>query len=177
MTSKCPQHRMQQVRRSDVEQELFLECFVFDWKLFYFLFFASTALVVVDVKLPRGLSSTDFFTTNYATGHYSEDKFKWNFAVEPMQNFTVLFQHYTPPECQKNKVLVDYTLGDKTSFTKEPTDIQPKNKQGDFSLTLTSCEAKKGTNVPGLSLDINVAVFRGGIPCKENHVDLVLCLK
>lgn len=124
----------------------------------------AAALVVVDVKLPRGLSSTDFFTTNYATGHYSEDKFKWNFAVEPMQNFTVLFQHYTPPECQKNKVLVDYTLGDKTSFTKEPTDIQPKNKQGDFSLTLTSCEAKKGTNVPGLSLDINVAVFRGGIP-------------
>lgn len=140
-----------------------------------FLVFASTALVVVDVKLPRGLSSADFFTPNYDTGYYSEEKIKWNFAVEPMQNFTVLFQHYTPPECKNNKVLVDYTLADKTSFTKEPTDIQPANKQGDFSLTLTNCEPKK--EVPGLSLNINVAVFRGGIPCKEKHVDLVLCLK
>lgn len=119
-------------------------------------------LVVVDVKLPRGLSSADFFTPNYGTGHISEDKMKWNFAVEPMNNFTVLFQHYTPPECQKNKVSVDYALGDKTTFTKDPTDIQPTNKQGDFSLTLTSCETKKGA--PGLSLNVNVAVFRGGSP-------------
>ncbi|XP_077050996.1 CUB domain-containing protein 1 isoform X2 [Siphateles boraxobius] len=124
----------------------------------------TEALVVVDVKLPRGLSSADFFTPNYGIGHYSEEKIKWNFAVMPMQNFTVLFQHYTPPECKNNKVLVDYTLGDKTSFTKEPTDTQPTNKQGDFSLTLTSCEAKRGNNVPGLSLNINVAVFRGGTP-------------
>jgi len=107
------------------------------------LFFASTVLVVVDVKLPRGLSSTDFYTPHYGTGHYTADKFQWNFAVEPMQNFTVLFQHYTPPECLNNKVLVDYTLGDKTSFSKGPTDVQPTNKQGDFSLTLTNCEAKR----------------------------------
>lgn len=140
------------------------------------MFFAATTLVVVvvDAKLPRGPSSTDFFTPNNGTGYYSEEKIKWNFAVEPMQNFTVLFQHYTPPECKKNKVLVDYTLADKTSFTKEPKDIQPINKQGDFSLTLTNCEPKK---VPGLSLNINVEVFRGGTPCKEKHVDLVLCLK
>ncbi|XDV33790.1 hypothetical protein PO909_004066 [Leuciscus waleckii] len=125
---------------------------------------ATALVVVVDVKLPRGLSSTDFFTPNYGTGYYSEEKIKWNFAVEPMQNFTVLFQHYTPPECKNKKVLVDYTLADKTSFTKEPKDIQPINKQGDFSLTLTNCEPTKDSLVPGLSLNINVAVFRGGTP-------------
>ncbi|XP_056088695.1 CUB domain-containing protein 1 [Rhinichthys klamathensis goyatoka] len=122
----------------------------------------TKVLVVVDVKLPRGLSSTDFFTPHYGKGHYNAGKIQWNFAVEPMQNFTVLFQHYTPPECLNDKVSVDYTLGDKTSFTKGPTDVQPTNKQGDFSLTLSSCEAK--ANVLGLSLNINVAVFRGGIP-------------
>ncbi|KAK7124269.1 hypothetical protein R3I94_018589 [Phoxinus phoxinus] len=122
----------------------------------------TEALVVVDVKLPRGLPSVEFFTPNYGTGHYSENKMKWNFAVEPMQNFTVLFQHYTPPKCLNEKVLVGYALGDKTSFTTDPKDIQPFNKQGDFSLTLTSCEAKKGSN--GLSLNINVTVFRGGTP-------------
>lgn len=124
-------------------------------------------MVVVDVKLPRGLSSFDFFTPNYDSGFYIEDKIKWNFAVEPMHNFTVLFQQYTPPKCQTKKVSVDYTLGDKTSFTKDPTDIQPANKQGDFSLTLTNCDAKKTANDPGLSLNINVTVIRGGTPCKE----------
>uniref|UniRef100_A0A671PWR0 CUB domain containing protein 1a n=1 Tax=Sinocyclocheilus anshuiensis TaxID=1608454 RepID=A0A671PWR0_9TELE len=101
---------------------------------------AATALVEVDVKLPGGPSSADFFTPNYATGYYNEEKIKWNFAVKPMHNFTVYFQHYTPPECQKNIVMCDYALGDKTSFTKAPTDIQPTNKQGDFSLTLTNCD-------------------------------------
>uniref|UniRef100_A0A672KI22 CUB domain containing protein 1a n=1 Tax=Sinocyclocheilus grahami TaxID=75366 RepID=A0A672KI22_SINGR len=101
---------------------------------------AATALVEVDVKLPGGPSSADFFTPNYATGYYNEEKIKWNFAVKPMHNFTVYFQHYTPPECQKNIVMCDYALGDKTSFTKAPTDIQPANKQGDFSLTLTNCD-------------------------------------
>ncbi|XP_016099105.1 CUB domain-containing protein 1 [Sinocyclocheilus grahami] len=125
---------------------------------------AATALVEVDVKLPGGPSSADFFTPNYATGYYNEEKIKWNFAVKPMHNFTVYFQHYTPPECQKNIVMCDYALGDKTSFTKAPTDIQPANKQGDFSLTLTNCDAKKGANVPGLSLNFNVEVFRSGIP-------------
>ncbi|XP_067281906.1 CUB domain-containing protein 1 [Pseudorasbora parva] len=122
----------------------------------------ATELVVMDVKLPRGLSSADFFTPNFDTGHHTEDKMKWNFAVEPINNFTVLFPHYTAPECQTNKVLVDYALGDKTTFTKDPKDNQPTNKQGDFSLTLRSCATKKGA--PGLSLNINVAVFRGGNP-------------
>uniref|UniRef100_A0A8C2AUM0 CUB domain-containing protein 1 n=1 Tax=Cyprinus carpio TaxID=7962 RepID=A0A8C2AUM0_CYPCA len=108
---------------------------------------AATALVEVDVKLPRGSSSADFFTPNYATGYYNEENIKWNFAVKPMHNFTVYFQHYTPPVCQKKTVMCDYALGDKTSFTKAPTDIQPANKQGDFSLTLTNCDAKKGANL------------------------------
>ncbi|KTF95210.1 hypothetical protein cypCar_00011537 [Cyprinus carpio] len=125
---------------------------------------AATALVEVDVKLPRGSSSADFFTPNYATGYYNEENIKWNFAVKPMHNFTVYFQHYTPPVCQKKTVMCDYALGDKTSFTKAPTDIQPANKQGDFSLTLTNCDAKKGANVPGLSLNFNVEVFRTGTP-------------
>lgn len=121
----------------------------------------------MDVKLPRGSSSADFFTPNYATGYYNEENIKWNFAVKPMHNFTVYFQHYTPPVCQKKTVMCDYALGDKTSFTKAPTDIQPANKQGDFSLTLTNCDTKKVANVSGLSLNFNVEVFRSGTPCKE----------
>ncbi|XP_059365156.1 CUB domain-containing protein 1-like [Carassius carassius] len=125
---------------------------------------AATALVEVDVKLSRGPSSADFFTPNYPTGYYNLEKIKWNFVVQPMNNFTVYFRQYTAPECQKNTVMCDYTLGDKTSITKAPTDIQPTNKQGDFSLTLTNCDARKGEIVPGLSLNFNVEVFRSGTP-------------
>uniref|UniRef100_A0A671P9E7 CUB domain-containing protein 1-like n=1 Tax=Sinocyclocheilus anshuiensis TaxID=1608454 RepID=A0A671P9E7_9TELE len=97
----------------------------------------------MDVKLPRGPFSVDFFTPNYATGYYDEQKMKWNFALKPMHNFTVRFQHYAPPECKKKTVMCDYALGDETSFTVAPTEIQPANKQGDFSLTLANCDAKK----------------------------------
>uniref|UniRef100_A0A9J8AYC7 CUB domain containing protein 1a n=1 Tax=Cyprinus carpio carpio TaxID=630221 RepID=A0A9J8AYC7_CYPCA len=121
----------------------------------------------MDVKLPRGAFSVDFFTPDYLTGYYDEQKMKWNFAVKPMHNFTVRFQHYTPPECQKKTVMCDYALGDKTSFTVAPTETQPANKQGDFSLTLTNCDTKKVANVSGLSLNFNVEVFRSGTPCKE----------
>lgn len=125
---------------------------------------ASTGLVEVDVKLPRAESSVDFFTPNYGTGYYNDYKVKWNFAVEPMVNFTIEFKAYAPPECQKKEVTVDYALGEKTSLTTKPTDIQPKNKQGDFSLTLNNCDAKSAAKVPGLSMHIMVGVFRGGIP-------------
>ncbi|XP_026145501.1 CUB domain-containing protein 1 [Carassius auratus] len=125
---------------------------------------AARGVVEMDVKLPRGPFSVDFFTPDYAKGYYDEQKMKWNFAVKPMQNFTVRFQHYTPPQCQKKAVMCDYALGDKTSFTVAPTETQPANKQGDFSLTLTNCDAKKVANVPGLSLNFNVEVFRSGTP-------------
>ncbi|KAL1255160.1 hypothetical protein QQF64_013221 [Cirrhinus molitorella] len=125
---------------------------------------AATALVEVDVKLPRGPFSADFFTPNYAYGWYNEEKIKWNFAVKPMHNFTVHFQQYTTPECLKKAVTCDYTLGDKPLLTKTPADTQPTNEQGDFSLTLANCEAKKEANVPGLSLNFIVKVFRNGTP-------------
>ncbi|XP_058609423.1 CUB domain-containing protein 1 [Onychostoma macrolepis] len=124
----------------------------------------ATGVVEMDVRLPRGPFSVDFFTPNYAKGYYDEQKMKWNFAVKPMHNFTVQFQHYTPPECQNKKVVCDYALGDKTSFTVAPTDTQPANKQGDFSLTLTTCDVKSVANVSGLSLNFNVEVFRSGTP-------------
>ncbi|XP_050993179.1 CUB domain-containing protein 1-like [Labeo rohita] len=124
----------------------------------------TTALVEVDVKLPRGPFSADFFTPNYAAGWYNEENIKWNFAVKPMHNFTVHFQQYTPPECQKKTVACDYALRDKPRFSKVPTDAQPTNEQGNFSLTLANCEAKTGANVPGLSLHLNVEVFRSGTP-------------
>ncbi|XP_043073699.1 CUB domain-containing protein 1 [Puntigrus tetrazona] len=123
---------------------------------------AATGVVEMDVNLPRGPFSVDFFTPNYATGYYDEQKMKWNFAVKPMHSFTVRFQRYVAPKCQKKTVTCDYALGDKTSFTEAPTGAQPANKQGDFSLTLTNCDAKKVD--PGLSLHFNVEVFRSGTP-------------
>ncbi|XP_051527606.1 CUB domain-containing protein 1-like [Myxocyprinus asiaticus] len=122
----------------------------------------TRALVEVDAKLPRGQSFTDFFTPNYATGLISDERIKWNFAVEPMHNFTILFQDNTAPECQKKALLIEYTLGDKTVLTKTLKDEQPANKQGDFSLTLANCDQKKGTK--GFSLNFNVSVIRGGSP-------------
>ncbi|KAL1255159.1 hypothetical protein QQF64_013220 [Cirrhinus molitorella] len=124
----------------------------------------ATALVEVDVKLPRGPFSADFFTPNYATGWYNEEKIKWNFAVKPMHNFTVHFQQYTAPECQRKTVSCNYALGDKPPFSRTPKDNQPTNEQGDFSLTLANCDAKKVATVPGLSLNFNVEVFRSGTP-------------
>lgn len=123
----------------------------------------------MDVKLPRGPFSVDFFTPNYAKGYYDEQKMKWNFAVKPMHNFTVRFQNYTSPECHKKTVTCDYALGDKTLFRVAPTETQPANKQGDFSLTLANCDAKSVANVPGLSLNFNVEVFRSATPCKEKN--------
>ncbi|XP_051948731.1 CUB domain-containing protein 1-like [Xyrauchen texanus] len=122
----------------------------------------TKALVEVDAKLPRGQSLTYFFTPNYAIGLFSDERIKWNFAVEPMHNSTILFQDYTAPECQKKALLIEYTLGDKTVLTKTLKDDQPANKQGDFSLTLANCDQKKGTK--GFSLNFNVSVIRGGSP-------------
>ncbi|XP_051991080.1 CUB domain-containing protein 1-like [Xyrauchen texanus] len=122
----------------------------------------TKVLVEVDSKLPRGQSSTDYFTPNYALGLFSDEKMKWNFAVEPMHNFSVLFQDYTAPECQKRALSLEYTLGDKTVLTKTLKDDQPANKQGDFSLALANCEQKRGTK--GLSLNFKVSVFRSGSP-------------
>ncbi|XP_051519401.1 CUB domain-containing protein 1-like [Myxocyprinus asiaticus] len=122
----------------------------------------TKALVEVDAKLPRGQSFTDYFTPNYAIGLFSDERIKWNFAVEPMHNFSILFQDYAAPECQKRALSLEYTLGDKTVLTKTLKDDQPANKQGDFSLTLANCDQKKGTK--GLSLNFRVSVFRSGSP-------------
>ncbi|TRY87365.1 hypothetical protein DNTS_003939 [Danionella cerebrum] len=116
----------------------------------------STGLVEVTMKLPRTESTTDFFSPNFETGFYTEDRFKWNFVVEPMLNFTVSVKKYRPPECLKKEgITVDYVLGEKTTFTKKLTDAQPVNQQGDFSLTLNSylCSVDL-RNEEGLSLEI-----------------------
>lgn len=126
----------------------------------------SKMSVEVDSKLPRGESLEDFFTPEYTKGLLREDKIKWNFAVEPLHNFTVKYLDKTEPECQTGAVSIEYQLEDNSMLTKTLKDDPPENKKGDFSVTLANCNAKKG-----LSLNFEVSVFRGGTP-KLCTVDL-----
>lgn len=126
-------------------------------------FSGSLALVEVDSKLPRGESFKDFFTPEYIKGFTKEDKIKWNFAVEPLHNFTVKYLDKTEPECEAGGVSIEYLLEDKFVLSKTLKEDPPANKNGDFSMTLTNCRAKKG-----LSLNFEVSVFRGGTPSKGN---------
>ncbi|XP_055076363.2 CUB domain-containing protein 1 [Misgurnus anguillicaudatus] len=122
----------------------------------------TNTLFEVDAKLPRGESSENFFTPNYATGFFRKYKIKWNFAIEPLHNFTVKYVEKTEPECETGAVSLDYFFDDTTVITRTLKEDPPVNKLGSFDVTLDSCDAKK--NLAGLLLNFEVSVFRGGIP-------------
>ncbi|KAK1805272.1 hypothetical protein P4O66_019622 [Electrophorus voltai] len=115
---------------------------------------------VVDVVLARGVSNTDFFSPSNIPSDYV---MKWNFVVPPMHNFTVNFVKYTEPECQSKMARVTYQQDNNPPIDKSLRDNQVTNYQGNFSLSLTNCDVKKG-KVPGLFLNFRVSVFRSGIP-------------
>ncbi|XP_066531416.1 CUB domain-containing protein 1 [Hoplias malabaricus] len=122
---------------------------------------SGSVSAIVDAALPRGQSHTDFFS---ASGMPGENEMKWNFGVQPLHNFTISVLDYKKPQCQSKDVKVTYQQDNKAPIEKAPTDEQPSNFQGNFSMSLTNCNAVRKTGAPGLFLHYRVSVFRSGIP-------------
>lgn len=119
-------------------------------------------IAIVGVNLPRGVSDTTLVTANFPRYFPDNMRMQWNFTVPGMHNYTVRFDHVTPPECLNNgEVKVDYQAGANT-VTKTLKDPQPEHQQGNFNMVLTNCETN--TTLPGLTLNYSVSVVRSGRP-------------
>uniref|UniRef100_A0A669DDL7 CUB domain containing protein 1a n=1 Tax=Oreochromis niloticus TaxID=8128 RepID=A0A669DDL7_ORENI len=126
------------------------------------LFFPLLVIAIVGVNLPRGVSDTTLVTANFPRDFPDSMQMQWNFTVPGMHNYTVRFDHVTPPECLNNgEVKVDYQAGANT-VTKTLKDPQPEHQQGNFNMVLTNCETN--TTLPGLTLNYSVSVVRSGRP-------------
>lgn len=121
---------------------------------------AGSVWPVVVATLPRGQSSTDFYS---ASGIPSDYGMSWNFMVPPLHNFTVEFVNPKKPECQTKEVKVTYQQDRKPPLDKTLTDGQLTNYQGNFNLSLTNCDLKKNS-ASSLLLNYRVSVFRSGVP-------------
>lgn len=122
----------------------------------------TNMIAIVGVNLPRGVSDTTLVTANFPRYFPGNMQMQWNFTVPGMHNYTVRFDHVTPPECLNNgEVKVDYQAGANT-VTKTLKDPQPEHQQGNFNMVLTNCETN--TTLPGLTLNYSVSVVRSGRP-------------
>lgn len=129
---------------------------------FSFFFFLLLVIAIVGVNLPRGVSDTTLVTANFPRNFPDNMQMQWSFTVPGMHNYTVLFDHVTPPECLNNgEVTVEYQAGAKT-VTKALKDPQPEHQQGNFNMVLTNCQTN--TTLPGLTLNYRVSVVRSGRP-------------
>lgn len=101
-------------------------------------------------------------TANFPRDFPDNMQMQWSFTVPGMHNYTVLFDHVTPPECLNNgEVTVEYQAGAKT-VTKALKDPQPVHQQGNFNMVLTNCQTNM--TLPGLTLNYRVSVVRSGRP-------------
>uniref|UniRef100_A0A3B1IN57 CUB domain containing protein 1a n=1 Tax=Astyanax mexicanus TaxID=7994 RepID=A0A3B1IN57_ASTMX len=127
-----------------------------------FIYSETTGSVwpVVVATLPRGQSSTEFYS---ASGIPSDYGMSWSFVVPPLHNFSVEFVDPQKPECQSKEVKVTYLQDRKPPLDKTLTDAQPSNYQGNFNLSLTNCDLKKNS-ASSLLLKYRVSVFRSGVP-------------
>uniref|UniRef100_A0A8B9JA36 CUB domain containing protein 1a n=1 Tax=Astyanax mexicanus TaxID=7994 RepID=A0A8B9JA36_ASTMX len=128
-----------------------------------FIYSETTGSVwpVVVATLPRGQSSTEFYS---ASGIPSDYGMSWSFVVPPLHNFSVEFVDPQKPECQSKEVKVTYLQDRKPPLDKTLTDAQLSNYQGNFNLSLTNCDLKKNS-ASSLLLKYRVSVFRSGVPC------------
>lgn len=132
----------------------------------YDCLFSVGSVLAVDAVLPRGNTTTEFFSASGITPDYT---MMWNFVIPPKHNFTVHFLKYNEPKCQRKTVQVLYQQANMTPVEKKLTDDQPENYQGNFSLSLTNCDVKSagGLSVRGLFLNFRVSVFRSGFPGRK----------
>uniref|UniRef100_A0A3Q4HK69 CUB domain containing protein 1a n=1 Tax=Neolamprologus brichardi TaxID=32507 RepID=A0A3Q4HK69_NEOBR len=104
------------------------------------------------------VSDTTLVTANFPRDFPDNMQMQWSFTVPGMHNYTVLFDHVTPPECLNNgEVTVEYQAGAKT-VTKALKDPQPVHQQGNFNMVLTNCQTNM--TLPGLTLNYRVSVVR-----------------
>ncbi|XP_041867690.1 CUB domain-containing protein 1 isoform X2 [Melanotaenia boesemani] len=117
---------------------------------------------VVKVKLPRGVSETNFITPNYPRDFPDMQQMRWNFTVPGMHNYTMRFLRHTNPECLKDDVVVKYEKENDKVTQLTLSDPQPQHQQGNFNMVLKNCETN--TTLQGLSLSYRVSVMRSGHP-------------
>ncbi|KAJ8273173.1 hypothetical protein GJAV_G00098480 [Gymnothorax javanicus] len=140
-------------------------------------------LAVVDVKLPAQPAVAELFSANYPGNFPDDDLMMWSFAVPLNYNYTVEFLKHTAPRCLKKDVMLEYEQeGGQFSIGKKLADPQPKDQQGNFTMSLTNCETDRRGNPPGLSLNFQVSVVKSSHPvlCTvdlQNEQDLTMNIK
>lgn len=125
---------------------------------------SSIVLAIVQSKLPRGQSYSDFFSANYMNGFPRDETMQWDFVVPPKHDFTVTFLSHTEPKCISKAVEVRYEQDGKAPVVKSLTEGQPANQQGSFRLLLQNCDSGRGSKEPKLTLNFRVSALRGGVP-------------
>lgn len=116
----------------------------------------------VKVSLPRGVSSTSFFTANYPRDFPDKQQVEWDFTVPGMHNYTVHFQELKAPECLSRTVEVEYHKKGKKVTRLALTDPPPEHQQGSFNMVLKNCDTN--TTLQGLRLSYQVSLMRSGHP-------------
>uniref|UniRef100_A0A3B3VEF5 CUB domain containing protein 1a n=1 Tax=Poecilia latipinna TaxID=48699 RepID=A0A3B3VEF5_9TELE len=124
----------------------------------------SEVTAIVRVKLPRGVSDTEFITPNYPKDFPDDEQILWDFSVPEMHNYSVQFSEHSAPECLEEgaAVEVEYQKEGKNPTRTSLTGPQPQHQQGGFNLTVKNC--KTNLTLPGLSLRYSVSVMRSGHP-------------
>uniref|UniRef100_A0A3B3Y8K8 CUB domain containing protein 1a n=1 Tax=Poecilia mexicana TaxID=48701 RepID=A0A3B3Y8K8_9TELE len=128
------------------------------------LFFKRFPTRLFIVKLPRGVSDTEFITPNYPKDFPDDEQILWDFSVPEMHNYSVQFSEHSAPECLEEgaAVEVEYQKEGKNPTRTALTGPQPQHQQGGFNLTVKNC--KTNLTLPGLSLRYSVSVMRSGHP-------------
>ncbi|XP_037649901.1 CUB domain-containing protein 1 isoform X2 [Sebastes umbrosus] len=122
----------------------------------------TSMVAIVKVNLPRGVSNTDFISTNYPGDFPDDQSMQWDFTVPGMHNYTMHFSDHTAPECLNGDVEVAYQKEDKKMTKLTLTDPQPQHQQGNFNMVLKNCETNR--TLQGLTLKYRVSVMRSGHP-------------
>ncbi|XP_062386236.1 CUB domain-containing protein 1 [Sardina pilchardus] len=121
-------------------------------------------LAIVQSKLPRGQSYSDFFSANYLRGFPRDETMQWDFVVPPKHDVTVSFLAVTEPKCGSKAVEVRYEQEGQAAVVTSLTEEQPSAQQGSFRLLLQNCDSGRRPDPPGLTLHFRVSALRGGVP-------------
>ncbi|KAL2084864.1 hypothetical protein ACEWY4_020382 [Coilia grayii] len=122
------------------------------------------SLAVVNVKLPKGQSSQEFFSANYPSSFPDDDLMTWSFDVPRFHDTTVKFLQHSEPHCRKKEPAVVYEQNGQR-VVRKLSDAQLTGEQGSFTVTLLNCEmdvVRSRAEALGLMLQFRVSAIRTG---------------
>ncbi|XP_033983545.1 CUB domain-containing protein 1-like [Trematomus bernacchii] len=127
------------------------------------------SLTKITVMIPKGTSSLELLSPNYPDSFPDDDVMQWYFQVPDKHRTALQFLNVTKPRCLKKETAVEYHSKGRGAMVLSLSEPQPKQNQGDFTLTLRNCEMDiRSAASPGLLLNLRVSSSRAGLPvsCK-----------